>query len=93
MVYKRDEGPGERKMRMVVNYREANSLTIAPDFPLPPISTILEMLGGATFFSILDLEAGYHQIRMARDDRWKTAFRPTLGRFEYNDRHLCLLER
>ena len=41
MLDKRDDGTGERKMRMVV--KEVNALTIAPDFPLPPIQTILEM--------------------------------------------------
>ena len=83
MVDKRDDGSGERKMRMVVNYQALNALTIAPDFPLPPILTILEMLGGAQYFSTLDLEAGFHQIRMAKEDRWKTAFRSVLGLFEY----------
>ncbi|CDJ28852.1 OSJNBa0042F21.10 protein, related [Eimeria mitis] len=41
------------------------------------------MLGGAKFFSTLDLESGFYQIRMAREDRWKTAFRSVLGLFEY----------
>ncbi|CDJ67620.1 hypothetical protein ENH_00038840 [Eimeria necatrix] len=44
IVDKRDDGSGERKMRMVVNYQALNALTIAPDFPLPPIQTILELL-------------------------------------------------
>ena len=70
-------------MRMVVNHQALNALTIAPDFPLPPIQTILELLGGAKYFSTLDLEAGFHQIRMAKEDRWKTAFRSVLGLFEY----------
>ncbi|CDJ49652.1 OSJNBa0079C19.6 protein, related [Eimeria brunetti] len=83
MVDKRSDGTGERKMRMVVNYRELNALTIAPDFPLPPIQTILEMLGGAQYFSTLDLESGFHQIRMAKEDRWKTAFRSVMGLYEY----------
>ena len=83
MVNKRDDGTGEKKMRMVVNYQELNKLTIAPDFPMPSVQTILDMLGGAKFFSTLDLEAGFHQIRMAREDRWKTAFRSALGLFEY----------
>ncbi|CDJ62674.1 OSJNBa0079C19.6 protein, related, partial [Eimeria necatrix] len=83
MVDKRSDETGERKMRMVVNYRELNALTIAPDFPLPPIQTILEMLGGARYFSTLDLESGFHQIRMAKEDRWKTAFRSVMGLFEY----------
>ncbi|CDJ52917.1 hypothetical protein EBH_0053470 [Eimeria brunetti] len=83
MVYKRSDGTGARKMRMVVNYQELNALTIAPDFPLPPIQTILEMVGGAQYFSTLDLESGFHQIRMAKEDRWKTAFRSVMGLFEY----------
>ncbi|CDJ64726.1 hypothetical protein ENH_00079070 [Eimeria necatrix] len=82
-VDKRDDGSGERKMRMVVNYQALNALTVAPDFPLPPIQTILEMLGGAKYFSTLDLEAGFHQIRMAKENRWKRAFRSVLGLFEY----------
>ncbi|CDJ62503.1 OSJNBa0042D13.18 protein, related [Eimeria necatrix] len=50
MVDKRDDGSGERKMRMVVNYQALNALTIAPDFPLPPIQTILEMLAATSIF-------------------------------------------
>ncbi|CDJ67397.1 OSJNBa0032F06.19 protein, related, partial [Eimeria necatrix] len=83
MVDKRDDGSGERKMRLVVNYQALNALTIAPDFPLPPIQTIVELLGGAKYFSTLDFEAGFHQIRIAKEDRWKTAFRSVLGLFEY----------
>ncbi|CDJ54096.1 hypothetical protein EBH_0079940 [Eimeria brunetti] len=83
MVDKHDDGSGERKMRMVVNYQALNTLTIAPEFPMPSVHTILEMLGGATYFSTLDLEAGFHQIRMAKEDRWKTAFRSVQGLFKY----------
>ncbi|CDJ47364.1 OSJNBa0079C19.6 protein, related, partial [Eimeria brunetti] len=83
MVDKRSDGAGARKMCMVVNYQELNALTIAPDFPLPPIQTILEMLGGAQHLSTLDLESGFHQIGMAKEDRWKTAFRSVMGLFEY----------
>ncbi|CDJ66249.1 hypothetical protein ENH_00017460, partial [Eimeria necatrix] len=83
MVDKRDDGSGEREMRMVVNYQALNVLTIAPDFPLLPIQTIWELLGAAKYFSTLDLEAGFHQIRMAKEDRWKTAFRSVVGLFEY----------
>ncbi|CDJ46911.1 hypothetical protein EBH_0069500 [Eimeria brunetti] len=57
MVDKRSDATGEHKMRMVVNNQELTCLTIAPDFPLLPIQTILEMLGGAQYFSTLDLDA------------------------------------
>ncbi|CDJ36121.1 LOW QUALITY PROTEIN: uncharacterized protein EMH_0063340 [Eimeria mitis] len=83
MVDKRDDGSGEGKMRMVVNYQALNALTIAPEFPIPTVQTVLEMIGGAAYFPTLDLEAGFHQIRMAREDRWKTAFRSVQGLFEY----------
>lgn len=71
-------------MRMVINYQALNPLAITPDFPLPPIQTIPEVLGGAKYFSTLDLEAGFHQIRMNKRDRWKTAFRSVLWLHEYN---------
>ncbi|CDJ38287.1 hypothetical protein ETH_00025035 [Eimeria tenella] len=83
MVDKRDDGLGERKMRMLVNYQALNAPTVAPDFTLLPIQTILEMLGGSKYLCTLDLEAGLHQTRMAKEDRWKTAFRPLLGLLEY----------
>ncbi|CDI82850.1 OSIGBa0118P15.5 protein, related [Eimeria praecox] len=83
MVDKRDDGTGDRQMRMVVNYQALNALTVVPDFPLPPVQTILEMLSAAKYFPTLDLEAGFHQIHMAKEDRWKTAFRSVLGLFEY----------
>lgn len=69
MVDKRDDGTHERKMRMVVNYKELNKLTVVPDFSMPSIQTIIEMLGNARYFSTLDLEAGFHQLRVAREDR------------------------
>ncbi|CDJ62952.1 hypothetical protein ENH_00029840 [Eimeria necatrix] len=83
MVDKHDDGSGEPKMRMVVNYSALNAPTIAPEFQLPSLQTILEVQGGAKYFSILDLEAGFHQIRMAKEVRWRTAFRSVLGVFEY----------
>lgn len=60
MVDKHADGSGERKMRMVVNYQALNALTIAPEFPMPTVQTILGMLGGAKYFSTLDPEAGFH---------------------------------
>ncbi|CDJ36107.1 uncharacterized protein EMH_0063270 [Eimeria mitis] len=68
---------------MVVNYQALNALTIAPEFPMPSVQTVLEMIGGVAYLWTLDLEAGFHQIRMAREDRWKTAFRSLQSLFEY----------
>ena len=82
MVSKKQDAEGNPQYRMVINYIELNKITIAPDFPLPNISTILELLGGAKVFTTLDLEAGFNQIRVAKGDRWKTAFRSLLGLYE-----------
>ena len=60
---------------MCVDYRELNSLTVQDAYPMPRIDDLLHKLGGAKYFSKLDLQAGYHQIWMEPQDRAKTAFR------------------
>lgn len=49
----------------------------------PPIQSILDLLGGAKYFSNLDLEAGFPQICMAKEDRWKAALRSVRGLVAY----------
>ncbi|CDI83527.1 OSJNBa0042D13.18 protein, related [Eimeria praecox] len=83
MVDKRDGGTLERKMHMVVNYQALNALTIASEFPFAYIKTILEMLRGAKYFSTPDVETGFHQIRTAKEDRWKTGARTVMRLCEY----------
>ena len=61
--------------RMCVDYRELNSLTVQDAYPMLRIDDLLYKLGGAKYFSKLDLQAGYHQIWMEPQDRSKTAFR------------------
>jgi hypothetical protein len=58
-----------------VDYRKLNALTIKNKFSMPLVEEILEELGGAKFFTSLDLIAGYHQIRMGEEDEYKTAFK------------------
>ncbi|CDJ51162.1 hypothetical protein EBH_0000110 [Eimeria brunetti] len=80
VVDERDDGSGRQNMRITVNFQTLNALAIARDSPFPPIQTILEMLGGGEYFSAL--EAGFHQIRMAKEGRGKTASRFIMGLFE-----------
>ena len=61
--------------RFCVDYRKLNSLTINNRFPLPIIEEILDELAGTKFFTKLDMTAGYHQIRMAASDEFKTTFK------------------
>ncbi|GBG74082.1 hypothetical protein CBR_g17793 [Chara braunii] len=51
--------------------------------PLPRIDDLLERLGGAQFFSKLDLKSGYHQLEIRKEDRYKTAFKTQYGHFEW----------
>ena len=77
-VPKKDGG-----LRLCVDYRGLNSVTIKNRHPLPLISETLDRLGGAAIYTKLDLKDAYHRIRIKRGDEWKTAFRTRYGHFEY----------
>ena len=61
-----------------------NKHTIRNTVPLPRIDDILERLYSAKYFSTIDLRSAYHQIRIAPEDRHKTAFNTKYGHYEYN---------
>ena len=70
-------------LRLCVNYRELNNLTIKNCYPLPLISKSLNHLGHAKRFTHLDLTNAYHQMRIREGDEWKTAFQIRYGYFKY----------
>ena len=58
-------------------------MTIADKYPLPRIDDVLDALNKGSFFSVIDLKAGYWQIPMRPRDAEKTAFRTTDGLFHF----------
>ncbi|KAJ9523626.1 hypothetical protein QJQ45_007296 [Haematococcus lacustris] len=71
------------ELRMCIDYRQLNKLTLRDQYPLPRIDDLFDRLSGCSVFSSLDLQAGYHQIRITPEDVPKTAFRTPEGQFQF----------
>ncbi|KAJ9507864.1 hypothetical protein QJQ45_021194 [Haematococcus lacustris] len=71
------------ELRMCIDYRQLNKITLRDQYPLPRIDDLFDKLFGCKVFSSLDLQAGYHQIRITPEDVPKTAFRTPKGHFQF----------
>ena len=71
------------KLRLVIDYRQLNSITVKDRIPLPLITEMKDRLHGTKWFITLDLKDGYYHIRIKPGDEWKIAFRTKYGLFEY----------
>ncbi|GBG66483.1 hypothetical protein CBR_g63066 [Chara braunii] len=74
---------GNGEFRMCIDYRGLNKITRKSTEPLPRIDDLLDMVQGCTMFSKVDLKSGYHQIEMAEEDVYKTAFKTRYGTYEF----------
>jgi len=70
-------------LRLCVDYRGLNKITIKNKYPLPLMSELRTRLSKATIVTKLDLKNGYFLIRMTEGEEWKTAFKSTYGLYEY----------
>jgi len=70
-------------LRLCVDYRRLNKITIKNIYPLPLMSDHTSWLGKATIFTKLDLKIGYYLIHMAEGEEWKTTFKSRYGLYEY----------
>jgi hypothetical protein len=73
----------DQSLRLCVDYRPLNAVTIKNKYPLPRIDILFDQLAGAKVFSKVDLHLGYHQIKIHLEDTPKTAFSTRYGLYEY----------
>ena len=83
IVPKKMDTSGQRKFRVVVNFRTFNDKVTGDAYLLPNITKILDHLDKAQYFSVFDLASGFHQVETHPEDRIKTAFSTPKGHFEY----------
>src|SRR3954466_15276826 len=55
-------------LRLCVDYRSLNKVTIKNRYPFPRIEELINRLAGSKYFSKIDLYSGYHQIRIKEED-------------------------
>jgi hypothetical protein len=73
----------DKELRLCVDYRPLNAVTIKNKYPLPCIDILFDQLAGAQVFSKIDLRSGYHQIKICAKDIPKMAFMMRYGLYEY----------
>ena len=76
-VQKKDGG-----LRLCQDYRYLNEHTVKNAYPLPLISTLINKLKGAKYFSKMDIRWGYNNIHIKEGDEWKAAFTTPFGLYE-----------
>ena len=83
MFQKKPDSQGNPRYRMVLNFRKLNDITEGDQYTLPNVTGILDQLGGAQYFPVLDLFSGFHQVELDERDAHKTAFSTPNGHFEF----------
>ena len=70
-------------MRLCINYRQLNKITINNKYPLSRIDDLFDQLQGASVFSKIYLRFGYHKLKIKESDVPRTAFRTRYGHYEF----------
>jgi hypothetical protein len=70
-------------LRLCIDYRQLNKMTIKNIYPLPCIDDLFDQVRGETIFSKIDLQVGYHQVRIKDEDIYKTTFRMRYGHYKF----------
>ena len=70
-------------LRLCIDYRELNKVTVKNKYPLPRIDALFDQLQGAQYFSKIDLRSGYHQLQIREAGVSKTTFRTRYDHYEF----------
>ena len=73
----------DKTLRLCIDYRQLNRVTIKNRYPLPRIDDLFDKLKGVRVYSKIDFRTGYHQLRVTEADIPKTTFRMRYGHFEF----------
>ena len=73
----------DKTLRLCIDYRQLNRVTIKNRYPLPRIDDLFDKLKGVRVYSMIDFRTGYHQLRVTEADIPKTTFRTWYGHFEF----------
>ena len=73
----------DKTLRLCIDYRQLNRVTIKNRYPLPRIDDLFDQLRGERVYSKVDLRTGYHQVRVRDTDIPKAAFRTRYGHYEF----------
>lgn len=71
------------KLRLCIDYRPLNSVTVKDGYPLPLISDLTDKARGARFFALIDIEEAFYHVKIRPGDEWKTAFKTNRGMYEF----------
>ncbi|MGV8065603.1 reverse transcriptase family protein, partial [Mycobacterium kansasii] len=70
-------------LQLYIDYRRLNQLTVKNKYPLPRIDDLFDQLKGDRYFSKIDLQSRYDQLRVRDEDVQKMAFRISFGHYEF----------
>jgi hypothetical protein len=73
----------DRSLRLCVDYRPLNAVTVKNKYSLSHIDILFDQLASTKVFSKVNLHSSYHQIKICSDDVPKTAFSTRYGLYEY----------
>ena len=74
----------KQDIRLCLDFRQLNLVTERQAFPMPNIAEMLDKLGGAKYFTSIDLGNAYYQVELDEESKEKTAFSTKMGQFCFN---------